>query len=235
MSDRREPDERPMSFLASGRLTLRIFGSSATVDPSLALPDHQLDFATMRSLIFPLLVALPSLGVHAQEHRHTPGMTHPSDSASVPSTAGQAAFATIQAVVRLLEADPTTDWSRVNIEALRQHLIDMNDVTMSAAVSVQRLPDGAVFSVRGTGRVRDAIQRMVVAHSRMLDQLDGYRAQAAETATGARLTVRARDGADSPIAIRIRSLGFIGVMTLGDHHDRHHVALARGAGDVHAH
>src|SRR5437764_5713379 len=35
---------------------------------------------------------------------------------------GQAAFGAIQEVVELLEADPTTDWAKVNIAALREHL-----------------------------------------------------------------------------------------------------------------
>ena len=34
--------------------------------------------------------------------------------------------------MRILEADPTTDWSKVNIGALREHLIDMDEVTMRA-------------------------------------------------------------------------------------------------------
>lgn len=34
-------------------------------------------------------------------------------------------FATIQEVIRKLEANPDTDWSKVNLEALREHLRDM--------------------------------------------------------------------------------------------------------------
>ena len=48
---------------------------------------------------------------------------------SVPTMPGQDAFGAIQEIVRILEADPKTDWSKVNLEALRQHLIDMKDVT----------------------------------------------------------------------------------------------------------
>ena len=43
---------------------------------------------------------------------------------------GQSAYGAISDVVRLLKADPGTDWSRVNVEALRQHVIDMDDVTV---------------------------------------------------------------------------------------------------------
>ena len=64
-----------------------------------------------------------SCSAHARERgRHT-------------DHAGQDAFGTIQEIVRILEADPTTDWSKVNIAALREHLIDMNEVTLHAAAT----------------------------------------------------------------------------------------------------
>ncbi|MCP6769380.1 hypothetical protein NL529_31490, partial [Klebsiella pneumoniae] len=49
--------------------------------------------------------------------------------AVAPTHPGQEAFGTIQEIVRILEADPATDWSKVNIGALREHLIDMDEVT----------------------------------------------------------------------------------------------------------
>ena len=42
-------------------------------------------------------------------------------------------------IVRILEADPKTDWSKVNLEALRQHLIDMNEVALHADAAVELL------------------------------------------------------------------------------------------------
>ena len=45
-----------------------------------------------------------------------------------PTMPGQDAFGAIQEIVQILQSDPKTDWSKVNIEALRQHLIDMNEV-----------------------------------------------------------------------------------------------------------
>ena len=48
---------------------------------------------------------------------------------AVATQAGQGAFAAIQEVVEILAADSNTDWSKVNIDALRQHLVDMNNVT----------------------------------------------------------------------------------------------------------
>jgi hypothetical protein len=46
--------------------------------------------------------------------------------ASTPKEAGQSAFAATAEIVALLSNDPQTDWSKVNIAALRQHLVDMN-------------------------------------------------------------------------------------------------------------
>ena len=42
---------------------------------------------------------------------------------ATPTRPGQDAFAAIQAIVQILDADPQTDWSKVDLEALRQHLI----------------------------------------------------------------------------------------------------------------
>lgn len=42
----------------------------------------------------------------------------------------QSAFVAIQEIVWLQEANPKTDWSKVNIELLRQHLIDMDNVSL---------------------------------------------------------------------------------------------------------
>ena len=51
---------------------------------------------------------------------------------SLPTQPGQGAFGAVQEIVGMLEADPTTDWSKVNLDALREHLIDMNEVALHA-------------------------------------------------------------------------------------------------------
>lgn len=154
-------------------------------------------------------------------------------SGALPTLPGQAAFGAISEVVRLLEADPKTDWSRVNIEALRQHLIDMDEVTMHAAVAQRNVPGGAEMDVTGTGRTADAIKRIVVNHARMLDQDNEYHATAQTIENGARITVTAKQAADARTVARIRGLGFAGLMTEGNHHAAHHLAIARGEPDAH--
>lgn len=59
-----------------------------------------------------------------------------------PALPGQDAFGAIQEIVQILQSDPTTDWSKVNISALRQHLIDMNEVTLRAVAAERNLDNG---------------------------------------------------------------------------------------------
>jgi len=157
-------------------------------------------------------------GMHEQHHPGGSGEMLP----------GQDAFGAMAEVVRILESDPNTDWSKVDLERLRQHLIDMNEVTLHAAVRQTDLPDGARFEVTGAGRTADAIRRMLGNHTAELDALPEYAATAETVPGGVRWTVRAERSGDAAGIARIRGLGFIGLLTLGDHHPMHHLALARG-------
>lgn len=143
---------------------------------------------------------------------------------TLPTSPGQDAFGAIQEVVQILEADPTTDWSKVNISALREHLIDMNEVTLHAAVTEKATDTGIEFAVTGDGRTRDAIKRMVPAHVHELAAL-GWNAKTAELPNGVTLTVAATD--KTPLA-KLKALGFIGVMVQGGHHQPHHLMMAKG-------
>jgi hypothetical protein len=171
-------------------------------------------------------------------HGHMPGMMQrPGESMMTmpgPQTSpvdatqpGQDAFGAIQEIVRILEADPRTDWSKVNLEALRQHLIDMNEVTLKALTSVKLVDGGVQIAVTGTGRTVEAIQRMVPAHARHIEKthLNGWSAKAGTLPDGVLLTVTSSDPKE---AQHIRGLGFIGIMVSGHHHQLHHLAMARG-------
>jgi hypothetical protein len=154
-------------------------------------------------------------------------MRHVTDSLSTPRQPGHAAFAAIAEVVRILEADSSTDWSKVDIEALRQHLIEMDDVTMRAVVKRESIPGGARFTVTGTGHVADAIRRMSTAHATMVSMEGQLRMTVQEIPSGARVTVLSVGGSDAAVA-RIRALGFVGLLTQPDHHAMHHLMIARG-------
>jgi len=162
-------------------------------------------------------------------HQQMPG-EGPALKPDVPREPGQGAFAAIQEIVNLLIEDPATDWSKVNIPALRDHLVDMNNVTLHAQVTGEPIASGVKFSVTGPDEVSGSIKRMVTAHAATMNGTMGYTYETAELPDGAILTVRAEDEA---AAARLRGLGFIGVMTLGAHHQEHHLAIAQGASPHH--
>ena len=188
----------------------------------------------MSSRILAVAVAfLLPVATSAQAHEHRPGMT-PRE--TTPTQPGQATFAAIAEVVAILVADPATDWSKVNIEALRQHLIDMDDVTMRSEVKQESISGGAQFTVTGSGRTVAAIQRMARAHGTMVAGDSAQRVTVEQVPSGARVSVVMRDASDTAAVARIRGLGFHGLLTTGDHHGPHHLALARGAAPAgHAH
>jgi hypothetical protein len=69
---------------------------------------------------------------------------------------------------------------------------------------------------------------MVVPHATEVDQMPGLAAKTETIPGGVRLTVTARNAEDAKAAARVRGLGFIGLLTLGAHHQPHHLAMARG-------
>jgi len=185
-----------------------------------------------------LALAFP-ISLAAQGMTHAPGMSHEHGAPAKPGAAaaaaaptaatqtGQAAFAAIAEIVRILEADTTTDWSQVDLEALRQHLIDMEDLTMRASVKTQEVAGGATFTVTGTGRVRDATRRMAKEHGSMM-RGGGLTWVTEEITEGVKVTVTSTTPSDAKSVARIRGLGFIGLMTVGEHHTMHHLGVARG-------
>lgn len=190
--------------------------------------------------------ALAAHGVFAQGHSgaHAPagppatshGAMHGShDGAAVPTLPGQDAFGAIAEVVRLLDADPTTDWSTVDLERLRQHLIVMNDVVLRSEVKATSVPGGLSMEITGTGATERAIRAMLVPHAAELDRLAEYAARAESIPGGVRLTVTAKAPGDERAVARIRGLGFAGLLTAGAHHGPHHLAMARGEPLPHRH
>ena len=166
-------------------------------------------------LVLALLLPVQAFAQMQHDHRH---------GGAIPTEPGQGAFAAIQEIVGILEADPSTDWTKVNIEALRQHLIDMDNVTLRAEAKSEPIEGGMRFTVSGDGPVKDSIQRMVMAHAATMNGVSGWKFAASTTDMGAVLTVVTPPTG----AAKLRGLGFIGVMTRGMHHQMHHLMLALG-------
>lgn len=165
-------------------------------------------------------------GMHEQmmQSRMMHGHGAALEGSAVPTAPGQDAFGAIQEVVQILESDPKTDWSKVNIGALRQHLIDMNEVTLHAAANERVVDNGIEIVVTGEGRTLDAIKRMVPAHVHELAGL-GWNAKTEDLPNGVKLTILA--SAAQPLA-KLKALGFMGIMVQGAHHQHHHLMMAKG-------
>lgn len=150
---------------------------------------------------------------------------HSHSSSSSPTETGQAQFAAIAEIVTLLRNDPATDWEQVDIKALRDHLVDMDNVTTGA--SVERSVDGlnVTFVITGDEVVAASIQRMVLAHSPMLQGSSDWIVTAEELNDGATMLVQV--GSEDELN-QVLGLGFFGLMTIGAHHQQHHLMIATG-------
>jgi hypothetical protein len=153
------------------------------------------------------------------------GASTADETGAVPTEPGQGAFGAVQEVVRILKADPSTDWSKVNLDVLRQHLIDMEEVTLRADAAVQHIDGGIQVAVTGQARTLEAIRHMVPADARHLNGQNGWIVRTTDLPNGVTLIATSTDPKQTVI---IRGLGFIGVLASGNYHQEHHLMIARG-------
>lgn len=167
--------------------------------------------------------------VNAQD-KHSNHEIHPHAIAGkklaiIPIETGQSAFAAIAEIVSLLEKDPNTDWSTINIDALREHLIDMNSLTLNSQVSKHVTADKVSFSITGLKTTLRAIKAMVPAHARQLSLITPWDVSAQLKESGVILTIASKEANEVE---KISNLGFFGIMAIGAHHQEHHLAMALG-------
>lgn len=174
-------------------------------------------------------------GVAMERGAHAAGgHAHDASSVGAPlSELGNAALAVIREVVDELNARPDTDWSQVDLEALRQHLMDMERFTLEAEVVESEVVDGGLrVVVRGTSPAASAsIRRVLHAHAPMLEAEMGWTASVTDLDDGTLLQVTSERVGE---AEHIRGLGYIGLMATGSHHQEHHWLIATG-GQPHVH
>jgi len=188
----------------------------------------------MRTIATLLICATAALAVpaYAAEHDHQ----HQSAALSAtPLTApGNDAFAALQEATEKLLADPKTDWSRVNLEPLRQHLLDMQNFTLNVEVTAQKPIDGGVeYTVRPTTPGAAAsLERLFSAHPAILKQESGWDMTTIKIEGGG-YSARVTSSKPDDVA-KIRGLGYIGIVALGKHHQAHHWQMATGT-DPHRH
>lgn len=169
----------------------------------------------------------PTQAQHSEAHHPQNETASSPTEPSVLQAPGQAVFGTVQEAIRALEADSTTDWSEVDVERLRRHLIDMHHVALHVRVK-QKTPidNGVRLRVRPTNEAaRASLERVLDAHPHMLEQETGW-AMAVEEKDAAYVL---RVTTDDPNEVaKIRALGYIGLLVYGQHHQRHHWHLLRG-------
>lgn len=169
---------------------------------------------------------------HAAHMAPTVGAAHPpsSSTGSALTEPGQGAFAALSEIVQVLEADSATDWSAVDLTALRDHLIDMDRLVRDAVAEEEALPNGLRATVSGDQATLATARRMVPAHAAELAKDGRWQVDVRDEGTNVVLTVVSDDPAT---VARIQGLGFFGLMASQDHHREHHMALALGQSHGH--
>ena len=172
---------------------------------------------------------------HTSDMEHSSDMNHNTNSAdhtlvrnsnSVLTEAGTDPFAVIQEAIALLEANSDTDWSVVNIEALRSHLVEMQDMTLNVTVEQQPINFGfmAVITPTTNRALESMIQVLSVHPSQMKIETDW---NMTVTNNNGIFTITVTTDKLSDVD-KIRGLGYIGIMAYGNHHQPHHWAMASG-------
>ncbi len=145
----------------------------------------------------------------------------------LPEQVGQDAFSALAEMRAILDEDPGRDWARVDLDALRDHLVDMDRVVLFANVEKRPVSGGFEADVTGEGRTLEAIQRMVQAHSRHMGASSDLNVEVSVLDDGLRVKVVTAELSEVP---KLRALGFFGFLASGDHHRPHHLAMALGGG-----
>lgn len=157
-----------------------------------------------------------ALAQHTMHTQETP-LTEP----------GNDIFGTIQEVVNELESNPNTDWSQVNLEGLRQHLLDMKAFTEEVSVtSEEPVAHGTKIKVRpNTDRAEGALKRLFAMHPAMIKKEKGWDMDAEQHDSSWIITCTTEDKSEVK---KIRALGYIGLLAEGAHHQLHHWMIATG-------
>ena len=185
-----------------------------------------LPIAGLIAIVVVAVIAKEKLGMDHNQHsmKHAQAMA---PSKGMPTEVGEAGFAALAEIVSLLSNDPDTDWAKVNINGLREHLVMMNRLVLGAHVDEQAISSGSRFTVTGDGMVLKAIQQMVPAHAAELNKMAEFTATTKLIDRGVVIEVVGNDSATND---KINGLGFFGLMATGSHHQHHHFMMALGHG-----
>lgn len=177
-------------------------------------------------LFLSLVTALSSANVSFAANEHNMHMQH-HDVGSKLTEAGNDAFGTIQEALQQLINDPKTDWSKVNMEALRQHLVDMRNFTLNVEIIKQtNIKKGIeVVLTPDNERTRQSLERVFSVHPAQLNKETGWDMKIYKHNNQYKVVVTT----EKPKEVsKIQGLGYIGVMAWGNHHQSHHWMMAKG-------
>ena len=144
---------------------------------------------------------------------------------AVPELSGQDAAGAIQEVVGLLLADRNTDWSRVQINKLREHLVDLDQIMLKAEIDHHEIEGGLVVRATGDPRTVEALRRQVPSHVERMNGFRGWQATSAEEGDVMVVTITSTDDLETAI---LRGVGFFGFMASGVHRPHQLLAVSRG-------
>jgi hypothetical protein len=176
------------------------------------------------SLLIMTLFAMPAMAETANKIK---SLQHMPMVSGALTEAGTDMFATIQEVVQKLSADPGTDWSKVNLEALRQHLRDMFEFSYNVdVISQQSIDQGVKILIKPvTAKAEYALNKVLRAHPMMLKMETGWDMQSSKSGGQYQIIVTTTKPAEVE---KIRGLGYIGLLAIGNHHQAHHWAMSKG-------
>ncbi len=170
-----------------------------------------------RKYILGVFLFICTLHLSAQNHHQ-----------SVPIImSGNEIFGAIQEVIDKLEADPSTDWSKVDLESLRQHLLDMKAFTEEVTVVSQNpYENGIEIKVQPeTQRAANSLKKVFKMHPAMLKKEKGWDMTTKEEDDKWIIIVTTPKANEVE---KIRALGYIGILAEGAHHQLHHWMIATG-------
>lgn len=161
---------------------------------------------------------------HQTMHQQHMQMQMDSKTSSL-TEAGNDVFSTIQEVIKQLENNPDTDWSKVNIEALRQHLLDMNDMALNVEVINQKpLENGLTVTLQTqTPRAEKTMAKVFKVHPMHLKRETGWDMQVVQNNQQFIVTTTTKDLTQVK---KIIALSYIGLMAYGNHHQPHHWGIS---------
>ncbi|WP_316302455.1 hypothetical protein [Aliisedimentitalea sp. MJ-SS2] len=179
----------------------------------------------MKRIVIAAAILTATAIAAAAQSGHTHSGAHSAPTAPGIAEPGQGAFAAIAEIVALLRHSPETDWTQVDIEGLRAHLVDMDKLVMHAETETSLVEDGLEMRIRLTGEGGAAVSRMIPAHGPVLAAETGWDSIVVHDGDALVWTVRSKENPR-----QIQALGFFGLMAVGDHHREHHLGIATGHG-----